>query len=378
MALGPALLQKRVIVCVGSGGVGKTTTAAAIALRAAQQGLRVLCLTVDPARRLAESLGLETLSSAEQVVDPARLAAAGAPAGSSLTAMMLDTKATFDDLVARHASSPEAARRILSSKLYGHVATRLAGTHEYMAMEKLHSVREDPRFDLVVLDTPPTANSLDFLDAPDRIVAAVDAPATRWMSQASRGAGRTGLELLGRGTRFVLRAMSRFTGSGFLEDMAGFIADLNDLFGGFRKRAIAVRESLRQGDVAFVIVTTPEPMAVTEAIFFSKRLEEGGIPRDGFVVNRVRPRLAAPAAGSPAVLAPDLGLPAGNDALALARSLLRSYVEERTVSERHAREIARLRARRGDSDWVEVPALDEEVYDLPALARIAKHLFGPS
>jgi anion-transporting ArsA/GET3 family ATPase len=378
VAFGPALLDKRVVVCVGSGGVGKTTTAAAIALWAARRGRRVLCLTVDPARRLAESLGLQALSRAEQPVDPARLAAAGAPAGSSLTAMMLDTKATFDELVVKNASSPEAASRILSSKLYEHVATRLAGTHEYMAMEKLHAVRDDPRFDLVVLDTPPTANSLDFLDAPDRIVAAVDAPATRWMSEASRGAGRAGIELLGRGTRLVLRAMSRFTGSGFLEDMAGFVSDLNDLFGGFRRRAVAVRESLRKGDVAFVIVTTPEPMAVTEAIFFARRLEEGGIPRDGFVVNRVRPRLPAPASGAPATLAPDLGLPAGSDAPGLARSLLRSYVEERTVAERHAREIARLRARKGDSAWIEIPALDEEVYDLPALGRVAAYLFGES
>jgi anion-transporting ArsA/GET3 family ATPase len=174
----------------------------------------------------------------------------------------------------------------------------------------------------------------------------------------------------------VLRAFARFTGSGFLEDMSGFIADLNELFGGFRQRALAVSESLRQPDVGFLIVTTPEPMAIGEAIFFSERLEAARIPRDGFVVNRVRPRLPAPAAGDPRAIAPAVGLAGEIDREAIARKLLRSYVEERTIAERHAREIARLRARAGDAPTVEIPALDEEVYDLPALARVAEHLFG--
>ena len=180
MNLAEVLQGHRVVVCVGSGGVGKTTTAAALALRAAVDGRRVLCLTIDPARRLATSLGLDEMTTEERVVPMALFEAQGLKPKGELSAMMLDTKRTFDELVERYASSPEARDRILNNEIYRYVSSSLAGTQEYMAMEKLHAVRQNDRWDLIVLDTPPTTNALDFLDAPERLVAMIDSPAMRW------------------------------------------------------------------------------------------------------------------------------------------------------------------------------------------------------
>src|SRR5688500_16992765 len=180
----PLLQSRRVVVCVGSGGVGKTTVAAGLALAAAKRGKRVLCLTIDPAKRLANSLGLERMSTEAQPVAPRLFEQAGLPVAGSLTVMMLDTKRTFDELVARHASSPEARDRILDNRLYQYVSTSLAGTQEYMAMEKLLQVKRDTNYDVIVLDTPPTSNALDFLDAPTRLIDALDSGAMRWFIQA--------------------------------------------------------------------------------------------------------------------------------------------------------------------------------------------------
>lgn len=225
---------RRVIVTVGAGGVGKTTTAAALGVAAARRGKRVLCLTIDPAKRLAESLGIGEMRSEAVAVDPARFEAAGVPLKGSLTAMMLDTKRTFDELVTKYSSSPEKAEQLLSNKLYQYVSTSLAGTQEYMAMEKLVAVKDDPSYDLVLLDTPPTANALDFLDAPQRLMEALDSAAMKWFVQAFQQGGRLGFNLLAKSAATILRTMGRITGGGFLEAMAEFIAELNDLFGGSR------------------------------------------------------------------------------------------------------------------------------------------------
>src|SRR5271167_674704 len=209
------LLTKHVVICVGAGGVGKTTTAAALGVAAAMRGKRVLCLTIDPARRLAEALGLETMSAEEQAIEPELFAKAGLSMKGSLTAMMLDTKRTFDELVIKYSSSPEHARRLLDNKLYKYVSTSLAGTQEYMAMEKLVAVQRDTRFDLVILDTPPTANALDFLDAPARLAEAIDSAAMRWFVQAFEQSGKLSLNLLARSAAAVLRGLGRITGAGF-------------------------------------------------------------------------------------------------------------------------------------------------------------------
>jgi anion-transporting ArsA/GET3 family ATPase len=282
------VMTRRVLVAVGAGGVGKTTTAAALGVAAASRGRRVLCLTIDPARRLAEALGLERMSDEEQLIEPELFAAAGVPMTGSLTAMMLDTKRTFDELVVRYSRSPEQAKRLLDNQLYKYVSTSLAGTQEYMAMEKLVAVQRDPRFDLVILDTPPTSNALDFLDAPARLVEAVDSPTMRWFVQAFESTGKVSLNLLARSAAIVLRGLGRITGRGFLAAMAEFITELNGLFGGFKQRALMVESALRSAEVSFVLVTSPTPMSLKEALFFYERLERANMPRGAFVVNRFR------------------------------------------------------------------------------------------
>ncbi|MEM9071077.1 MAG: ArsA-related P-loop ATPase [Myxococcota bacterium] len=373
--LSDLLATRKVVVTVGSGGVGKTTTAAALAVHAAMEGRRVLCLTIDPARRLANSLGLEEMTRDEQEVPAVLFERHGLAHKGELFAMMLDTKRTFDDLVGRYASSPEIRDRILNNKIYQYVATSLAGTQEYMAMEKLHAVRQDEDWDLIVLDTPPTSNALDFLDAPERMVEAIDSPAMRWFIQAFEGAGKFSFGLVGKGAAFLLRGLSRFTGTGFLEQVAEFVSGLNDLFGGFRERAADVSGALRSSDVAFVVVTSPAPMAIREAIYFSDRLRESGMRRDGFVVNGVHELLAEPSASDEVLTEAFAASAPSLDAARTLTKTRRALDDERLRGVADRIESDRLRNRVGrDVRFVEVPALEEDVHDIGALAEIAHHL----
>src|SRR3984885_8629919 len=279
---------RRVLITVGAGGVGKTTSAAALAVAAAREGRRVLCLTIDPAKRLAESLGIERMNTEGHVVDPKIFAAAGVPLKGSLTAMMLDTKRTFDELVIKYSSTKEKAQKLLDNKLYRYVSTSLAGTQEYMAMEKLVAVKNDPRWDLLILDTPPTANALDFLDAPERLMGALVSAPIKGFIQAFQSSGKLSLNVLARSAAMVLRGIGKITGGGFLEAMAEFITELNDLFGGFTHRAAQVQRALRMAGVALVLVTSPSPMSIQEVLYFAERLVEHDMPRGAFVVNRFR------------------------------------------------------------------------------------------
>ncbi len=362
---------RRVIVTVGSGGVGKTTTAAAIALAGARAGRRVLCLTIDPAKRLATSLGLREMRSEAQAIDRALL---GNGVTGSLTAMMLDVRGTFDDLVARSAPNPEVRQRIYNNRIYQHVAGSLAGTPEYMAMEKLHALKSDPATDLIVLDTPPTANALDFLDAPDRMIAAVDSPAVRAFVKAFEGAGRLSLNLLSKAMAKIFSGLSKFTGGGFLEQVAEFLTDIQSLFGGFRDRAHRVREELKGKDVAFVVVTSPDPMAIGEAIYFAERLVEGGMQLEALVVNRVR-TVEACEVTAPARVANVLreaGVEPSNE---LAFAVLQAQSEASVWARRDRAEVTRVQnALPSVPRVIEVPALDEDVYDLTALGHVADAL----
>ncbi len=379
MSLAEVLAQHRVVVTVGSGGVGKTTTAAALALHAASQGKRVLCLTIDPARRLANSMGLEEMRMDEQEIDPAIAEAAGVPMKGSLSAMMLDTKRTFDELVRNYASSEESAERILKNKIYQYVAGGLAGTQEYMAMEKLFEVRKDPQWDLIVLDTPPTANALDFLDAPERLVGAIDSPAMRWFLQAYESAGKGAFgALVGKGAGLLLQALSKFTGMEFLEQVAEFVGGINELFGGFKDRATQVSSALRSPDVTFVVVTSPSPLAIREAHFFSQKLIEAGMKRDAVVVNGVHQLLAEPNADDAAIaeaFAPHL--PTGADSGDVVEKMWQALEDERLQAVADRIESDRLKNQLGDdAGFVEVPAFEEDVHDLRALSRVAQHLVG--
>ncbi len=385
-SLADILLQKRVVVCVGSGGVGKTTTAAALALSAALQGRRVLCLTIDPAKRLANSLGLTAMTTEEQLVPSELFTAQGLTMAGSLSAMMLDTKKTFDDLVRRTASSPDRAERILKNRLYQYISTSLAGTQEYMAMEKLHAVRSDPRYDLVILDTPPTSNALDFLDAPEKVAGLIDSPAMRWLTSTVEGGKGFSVSLLTRGAKVVLAGMSKFTGSGFLEQVAEFVSEFNVLFGGFKKRADEVASTLRSDDLAFVVVTSPAPLAIDEALFFAARLDEAGMKRDAFVINQVHPLVAEPSAKT-SVLEDEVRSQLAShpehqkvDVTRLVERMRRALDDARLRAVADRLETDRLESRvtRGHDDalFVEVPVLDEDVHDLRSLFRISQYLVG--
>ena len=376
MSLRPLLDSRSVILCVGSGGVGKTTTTAALGLAAAVSGKRVLCLTIDPAKRLANSLGLAAMSGEAQTIDKARFAEAGLDVKGSLTVMMLDTKRTFDELVHRYASSAAARDRILHNKLYQYVSTSLAGTHEYMAMEKLHAVRATGEYDLVLLDTPPTANALDFLDAPERLVDALDSAAMRWFLQAFAESGKLSLNLLAKSAALVLKGIGRLTGGGFLEQVASFVTELNDLFGGFKERAREVAAALRAKDVAYVLVTSPSPMAIQEVLFFAARLREQGMPQDAFVVNRVHlaPRVRATEDDARAAIA-RLAITLDEDAPTRLSAALADEERQARVDAGHlARLTEALAVARPKPLRVDVPALAYDVHDVKTLAEVARVL----
>jgi anion-transporting ArsA/GET3 family ATPase len=335
-----------------------------------------LCLTIDPARRLAEALGMELMSADEQLVAPELFERAGIPLKGSLTAMMLDTKRTFDELVVKYSSSPERAKKLLENRLYKYVSTTLAGTQEYMAMEKLVAVQRDPRFDLVILDTPPTANALDFLDAPGRLAEAIDSAAMRWFVQAFESTGKLSLNLLARSASVVLRGLGKITGGGFLEAMAEFITELNDLFGGFKQRAGIVEAALRSREVSFVLVTSPAPMSIKEVLFFSERLEEAKMPRGAFVVNRFR--VPPPGADAPPSLA-DAAEALARDGMKLEEDaparLLHAHSDAVRLASLDALHVKSLDGlARGKVPIVRVPELASDVHDLGHLGEVAEVL----
>lgn len=245
-------------------------------------------------------------------------------------------------------------------------------------MEKLYSVRQSANYDLIVLDTPPTTNALDFLNAPEKLVDAIDSPAMRWFIQAFSGAGKLGFGLLGRGAQVVLKGLAKFTGGEFLQAVAQFIGDINDLFGGFTDRARQVASGLRSPEVAFVLVTSPDPLAVQEAIFFAERLSENGLHQRGVVINRVTPLFDEPH-GAPAEVAASLAqkLPQTMDAAAFRERLEQALDEERMRAVTDRGEVERLKALTGNRGlYVEVPAFEEDVHDLAALARVSGYLLS--
>jgi anion-transporting ArsA/GET3 family ATPase len=369
--------SRRVLITVGAGGVGKTTTAAAISVAAARRGKRVLCLTIDPAKRLAESLGITEMRTEAATVDPARFEASGVKLTGSLTAMMLDTKRTFDELVIKYSSTQAKADRLLHNKLYQYVSTSLAGTQEYMAMEKLVAVKDDPRYDLIVLDTPPTTNALDFLDAPQRLIEALDSATMTWFVQAFESGGKFSLNLIAKSAAAILRGIGRITGGGFLEAMAEFIGELNDLFGGFKERAARVESALRGDDVAFVLVTSASPPSIQEVLYFAERLAEASMPRGAFVVNRfhVPPPHAAEGVtleeAEAAIRARELTLE--EDA---PQRLVHAHSDAVKLAVLDARHLRVLGLSAGSTPIVRVAELETDVHDLQLLALLGDALMS--
>jgi anion-transporting ArsA/GET3 family ATPase len=376
------LLERRIIVCVGSGGVGKTTTAATLALAAARRGKRTLVLTIDPAKRLANSLGLYALGHQVQEVDRA-LVRNGAPSErGELHAMMLDQKAAFDEIVQRHARDPAAVKRILENPVYAQISGSLAGAQEYAAMAKLHDFDRSGVWDTIVVDTPPTAHALDFLDAPRKLSEAIDSPAIEWFRKLQGGSG-SGWSLVGKTGSFVLKRLAKFVGSQFINDLGVFFTEFNDILGGFRTRAEETFGLLRQPRVGFVLVASPEPMAVREALFFHERLVAAQMPFVGFVVNKIHPALpiradapaiAAALAAHPGVT--ELGLSTTTRTMA-AQALFAAHGELETLAEADRAAISRMRDAGGAQALViQVPLLRDDVHDVSRLVGLEQYLFG--
>jgi anion-transporting ArsA/GET3 family ATPase len=384
---GEALLGRRVVACVGAGGVGKTTLAAAIGLGAAKRGRRVLVLTIDPARRLADALGVGALGAEPQAIPRPLLARLGVPASGELFAMMLDMKRTFDELVTRFAPDPAARERIFANRIYQHVSDALAGSAEYSAMEKVYEMSARPEFDLVVLDTPPSAHALDFLEAPERLLGMLDSRLVQLLLHPALSAGRLGLRLFSRGAHQAFALIERITGFGFLEDVSEFLLAFEGMSEGFRRRAEAVRKLLFGPDTAFVLAAAPSGESVAHARDLLARLEAHGANVVGVVANRVRvwPH------GDPALPRPDereawrLGLTQafaaahGDDfparlAAAAALDILDGYAAAVTRDGEATAPLLAAALQRG-CFVRRIPELPRDVHDLDGLAGIERRLF---
>jgi anion-transporting ArsA/GET3 family ATPase len=370
---------KRVIVCVGSGGVGKTTTAAAIGVQAAMDGKKVLVLTIDPARRLANSLGLRSLGNRETRLEPAQFALAKLAPKGEMHAMMLDLKLTWDELVERTAPDPERARTIKENRIYKSLSTAMAGSLEYMAAEKVFELTETRRYDLIVLDTPPTSNALDFLHAPDRIVDLLENDAARIVLGPMLSAGKLGLRLFNLGSTFVLKTLARFTGADFLRDLAAFMLAFEGMYDGFKDRAAKVKALLSSKDAAFVLVTGPNVQVLDEALFFHKALRENGIETAAVVVNRFeRDPLRYGGAETPQGLREALEmnrLPDGG-APPLSERLASTLWEQATLADLDRRQVERMKHILEHVPVLTVPRLRRDVHDLGGLWQIDGYLAG--
>ena len=429
--------QARIVLCCGSGGVGKTTTAAVLAIHAARAGRRAVVVTIDPARRLADALGLgsDGLSNEPRQVEIPMSGPAGRQGGpqprrksaatGELWAMMLDTSSTFDAVVARYSSSPEQAASITANSFYRNISGALSGTQEYMAAEKLYELHHDERFDLVVVDTPPTRNALDFLDAPERLTRFLDHRVYRALTAPTR----IGLKVIGAATQLFLKPIARVVGAEVITDVIGFFQAFDGMDAGFRARAATVVGLLRDPATQYVLVASPRRDAVAEAAFFAGKLADNGLAVSAIVVNRLHPLFAgsapsasastdagsqtatrataaSPATAETAVTAgersprsnPARSAEASSETLSgvaesssiwaferaaplpdgRERELWLNLAELRQVAERERATLGPLIDQVGDVPLVEVPLLTEDVHDLVGLIAIEGYLFASS
>jgi anion-transporting ArsA/GET3 family ATPase len=386
-----ALASGRIAVCVGPGGVGKTTLAASLALAAARRGRRAVVVTIDPARRLADALGVGELGNEPRAIPRERLRRLGVPAAGELSAMMLDMKRTFDGLVERFAPDAATRERILRNPIYQHVSDALAGSAEYAAMEKLYELSERDEFDLLVLDTPPSQHALDFLESPQRLLEFLDSRLVQLLVHPAFAAGRVGFRLFQRPAQRVLRLVERVSGVAFLEDISEFLLAFEGMAEGFRERARRVRELLLGPEAAFVLAATPARESVTHALAFLEHLATTRVPLAAIVVNRVRiwpgsgsvparVPLDGDVEGARARLADAFAREGGPDfpAREAARAALDALAGYASLVQRDAECIAPLEARAAREGCAlrRVPEFARDVHDLDALAGVADHLFA--
>jgi len=365
--VGDVLEGRRVCICGGSGGVGKTTTSAAIAMGMAAAGARVAVVTIDPAKRLANSLGLEELGNEPRLVEPELFAAQGLEMRGELWAMMLDVKRTFDDVIERLAPDERTRDEVLGNRIYQQLSSAVAGSQEYTAMSKLYDLHRDERFDLIVLDTPPSRNAMDFLDAPDRLTQFLEGRALRMFLRPTGFATR----IVGRGTGMVFSVLQRVTGVDLLDDLSVFFRSLSGLLDGFRERAEGVNELLEDPGTVFLLVTSPEREPIDEALYFWRKLKSARMPFGGVIVNRVHhdDGSGADRAAVEAELSGELGE-------SLARDVAENHRDYAILAIRDEANIARLAEQLDDDRVLRVPHLDADVHDIGGLLTIHRFLFA--
>jgi anion-transporting ArsA/GET3 family ATPase len=367
MSVADLLEGKRVCVCGGSGGVGKTTTSAAIALGMAAEGAKVAVVTIDPAKRLANALGLRELDNEPRRVEAERLGGAGIDFRGELWAMMLDPKRTFDELIDRVAADPERAEEIKRNHVYRELSTAVSGSQEFTAVAKLYELDRDGEFDLLVLDTPPSRNALDFFDAPGRLTSFLEG---RAMKAFIRPTG-LGMRVLGRGAAPLLGALRRVTGVDLIGDLSTFFGLLGDMTEDFSRRARQVEQMLRSPTTAFVLVTSAQQTTIDEAIWFRRTLVDGGMPFAGVIVNRVHHDILGESEPEDLVAALGEGLPPE-----LATRVAENFMDYHLLARRDARNVARLQKELGDRPLLLVPHLDDDVHDVEGLLRVHRYLFS--
>ncbi|MPZ64597.1 MAG: AAA family ATPase [Pseudonocardiaceae bacterium] len=359
--------SSRVVVCCGSGGVGKTTIAATLGLRAAERGRHAVVLTIDPARRLAQSLGLRELDNQPRQV-PGAGDDGGDGSGGELHAMMLDMQRTFDEMVRAHAT-PERADQIIANPFYQTISSSFSGTQEYMAMEKLGQLVAADEWDLVVVDTPPSRSALDFLDAPQRLSSFLDGRMIRLLSAPARAGSRGVRRLVGAGFGLFSKAVSTILGAQLLADAAAFVQAFDTMFGGFRERANATYELLRAPGTAFLVVASPEIDALREAAYFVDRLASEKMPLAGLVLNRTHPLHAQLPAARAETAAEQLESEGDSP---LAAAVLRLHADRVARTNRERRLLARFRKAHPAVPVVGLPTMPQDVHDLPGLRAIGE------
>jgi anion-transporting ArsA/GET3 family ATPase len=363
-----------VLICCGSGGVGKTTIAAVLALEGARQGRKTCVITIDPAKRLADALGLEDLSDTPSGIDRERWDddATAKPDGT-LSALMLDTKSTFDRLVTSNATTADQAQRILDNRFYRNVSGALGGTQEYMAMEKLHELHDAGEFDLIVIDTPPTRHALDFLDAPRRLLRLLDNRIFRMLMMPTRAY----LKVASVAVQTFLRTVARVVGSEAIDDVVAFFRAFEGMEAGFRDRALAVEALLASPDTAFVLVTSPRRDAMEEAQFFANQLDQNGQVINALIVNRVHPTFGDESPAGLRAAAAQLGRRSDDAAQRLAERY-ENLADFREIADLERAHVEGIQARVGARAIAYVPYLSRDVYDFAALREIGGILFAPA
>jgi anion-transporting ArsA/GET3 family ATPase len=366
VSIAELLEGKRVCVCCGSGGVGKTTTSAAIALGMAERGLKVAVVTIDPARRLANALGLAELENEPRRISAERLAASGLELRGELWAMMLDPKRTFDELIDRVAPDPGRAEEIKANQVYRELSTAVSGSQEFTAIAKLYDLDQEDEFDLLVLDTPPSRNAVEFLNAPGRLSSFLEG---RALKAFTRPTG-VGMRVLGRGASPVLGGLRRVTGIDLLTDLSTFFGLLGGMTGDFSQRAARVEEMLRADTTAFLLVSSTQHEPIEEAIWFHRTLVESGFPFAGVLVNRVHHDLLG--GREPEDLVDALGPALRSELVERVGHNFRDY---HALACRDERNIARL-ARELPGRPLLVPHFDDDVHDVEGLLRVHRYLFA--